>query len=303
LNLTLPLVLSATLAVAPQSIESSAPAPARVTPAPPGTAATLGPDDVIWSKSAEEAQARAAREGKFLFFEFTKNECGNCGRMDGLLYPAAEFGALLASMVPIKIDLESLVGRQVAGRYGVKEAPSILVTTAEGRLVFLMEGFVNQANFFRHAHASLESYRVFSRKVDSQNIAKLPAKEALATGSELYQRSDPEAALSRLRRAVAASAAGTVTREDALELLAAVEFDLGQPASSRKTLDRLIATTKDPATRERGELFRAQIPLAENRPAEALALFRKFQKDHPASPHIARVNELVQRLEERTPRP
>ena len=51
------------------------------------------------------------------------------------------------------------------------------------------------------------------------------------------------------------------------------------------------------------ELFRAQIPLAENRPAEALALFRKFQKDHPRSARIAQVNELVEKLEERVPRP
>ncbi len=88
-------------------------------------------------------------------------------------------------------------------------------------------------------------------------------------------------------------------RDDALELLAAVELDLGQPASSRQTIDRLITTTKDRARRERAELFRAQIPLAENQPAEALALFQKFQKDHPNSPHIERVNEIVQRLEER----
>ena len=97
--------------------------------------------------------------------------------------------------------------------------------------------------------------------------------------------------------------ATTGEREDALELLAAVEIELGQPASSRQTIERLLKSTKDRSRRERAEIFRAQIPLAENRPAEALALFHKFQKDHPTSPHIQRVNDLVQALEERTRTP
>jgi hypothetical protein len=92
-------------------------------------------------------------------------------------------------------------------------------------------------------------------------------------------------------------------QEDALELKAAVELELSVPSASRKTIERLLATTKDPQRRERAEIFRAQIPLAENRPAEALALFRKFQKDHPTSPHIEQVRQLVQRLEERASKP
>jgi tetratricopeptide (TPR) repeat protein len=300
LNFTLPVVLSATLAIA----QSSAPAPAPTTPAAPAAQAVApGAGNAVWASTAEEAQTRASREGKLVFFEFVTAECGLCKRMEGLLYPAVDFDALLASMVPVQIDLDSPAGKEIAGRYGLREAPAILITTPEGRLVFLMEGFFNQADFFRRVNADLRSYESFSKKLESQDITKLSAKDAFESGNELYRRSDPEAALPRLRRAVAASGASTGAREDALEILAAVELELGQFAASRKTIERLITTTKDRAKRERGELFRAQIPLAENRPAEALALFRKFQKDHPTSPHIAHVNDFVQRLEERTARP
>ena len=206
-------------------------------------------------------------------------------------------------MVPVKVDLESPVGKEFADRYGIDETPAVLITTPEGRLVFLMAGFFNQADFFRNANTAVDRYRKFAKQVDSQDIAHLSAKEALETGNELYRRSDPEAALPRLRRAVSVPGATTAEREEALELLAAVELDLGQSASSRQTIERLLKTTKDRARRERAEIFRAQIPLAENRPAEALALFHKFQKDHPTSPHIQRVNELVQRLQERTRTP
>jgi len=263
----------------------------------------LGPGKVPWATGAGEAAERAAKENKFVFLEFVTKDCGNCKRMDGLLYPAFDFEALLVSMVPVKVDLESPVGKEFVGRYGIDATPAVLITTPEGRLVFLMAGFFNQADFFRHANSAVEGYRKFARQVDSQNIPKLSAKEALDSGNELYRRSDPAAALPRLRRAVSAPGATTAEREDALELLAAVELDLGQSASSHKTTERLLATTKDRARRERAEIFRAQIPLAENRPAEALALFHKFQKDHPGSPHIQRVNDLVQRLEERTRTP
>jgi len=310
LNFALQLVLFAAL-TAPQKAVPPATTPPAPATAPTATAASReksdplppGPGNVAWAASVDEARTRASREDKLVFIEFVKNECGNCERMDNLIYPSTDLAAMLASMVPVKVDLESLIGKEFSGRYGFEEAPAILVTTPEGRLVFLMEGFYNQGEFFRNAYAGVESYRKFAKRVESQDIAKLPMKEALETGTELYRRSDPEAALPRLRRAVAAPGATGTEREDALELLAAAEFDLAQPAASRRTIERLIAMTKDRARKERAELFRAQIPLAENRPTEALALFRKFQKDHPQSVHIAQVNELVAKLEERVPRP
>ena len=303
----LPLVLTfATLALPQAAATPAAPAPAAIpsTSQPQvSSAVPLGPGKALWAISPEEASRRASRENKFVFLEFFKEDCGNCKRMEALLYPAFDFEALLVSMVPVKIDPDTPLGKEFVQRYGIDATPAILVTTPEGRLVFLMAGFYNQADFFRHATTALDSYRAFARRIDSQDISKLPAKDALDTGNELYGRSDPEAALPRLRRAASATGATNAQREDALELLAAVELDLEQPASSRQTIERLLKTTKDRARRERAEIFRAQIPLAENRPAEALALFRKFQKDHPTSPHIQRVNELVQRLEERAGTP
>jgi thioredoxin-related protein len=295
----LPVVLFATLALPAATPVANAPSDQPRSPQV-SSAIPLGPGKVLWAVSPDEASQRAARENKFVFLEFVKEGCGNCKRMDALLYPAFDFEALLVGMVPVKVDLETPVGKEFVRRYDIDATPAILITTAEGRLVFLMAGFYNQADFFRHATSAVEGYRKFARQVDSQDIPKLSAKEALDTGNELYRRSDPGAALPRLRRAVSVPGATTGERDDALELLAAVELDLGQSASSRQTIERLLKTTKDRARRERAEIFRAQIPLAENRPAEALALFHKFQKDHPTSPHIQRVNDLVQRLEERT---
>ena len=297
----LPAILVMALGAAPQQPAPSA-TPGPAAPAP-STSVPMGPGNVVWANDTDEAHDRALREGKFVFFEFTKQECGNCQRMDSLLYPSFDLEALLVSAIPVKIDLESREGQAIAARYSIGEAPSVLITTPEGRLVFLMQGFMNQSEFFRHANVAITGYRKWAKQIDSQNAAKLSAKDAFDSGNELYHRSDPAAALPRLRRAVAVPGLSPKQREDTLELLAAVELDLVQPAASKKTIEQLLTTTKDRQRRERAELFRAQIPLAENKPAEALALFRKFQKDHPTSPHIGRVNELIARLQERTATP
>jgi hypothetical protein len=302
------LLVAAVLAPPPQqrpaSPELQAQPPATApTETAPETTAPLGPGKVVWATTTDEAHDRAEKEGKFVFFEFTQAECGNCKRMDSLLYPAFDFEALLTSSIPIKIDIESPEGKSIASRYSLEQAPAVLITTPQGRLVFMMEGFFNQPEFFRHANAGIAGYRKWAKQIDAQNVATLSAKEALDSGNELYHRSDPQAAVPRLKRAATAPGGNPKQREDALELLAAAELDSGQPTASRKTTEKLIATTKDRQRRERAELFRAQIPLAENRPAEALALFRKFQKDHPTSPHLTKVKELVARLQERVAKP
>lgn len=272
----------------------------NTTPAAPSAAGAAGPvtspGNAHWAVDLTDARMRAAAEKKFVFIELGSPGCGNCQRMDALLYPAFDFEALLVPMVPVKIGLPTSEGRAIGDRYGIQETPAVLVTTPEGRLIFRMEGFLNTGDFYQHIRPDLDTYRAFARRVEAQDIPTLPAREALETGQQLYHRSDPESALPRLRRAADDPQAPAGIRDSAREMLAAVLLDLGQTAESRRTVDRLILGTKNPEIRERGELFRAQLPLSENKPAEALALFRKFLKDHPKSQYAEQVNATVARL-------
>lgn len=266
------------------------------TAAPTRTPAVRSPGNADWARNLAEASARATREKKLVFVEFGQQGCGNCQRMDTLLYPAFDFEALLVGMVPVKLDLDSAEGKGTAGRFAISEAPSILVVTPEGRLVFLMQGFQDAPDFYSHIHKDLATYREFARKIDAENVATLPAAEALASGRELYRRRDPGAAAPRLARAAAAKDATPAVRDEALELQAAALLDLGRTADSQTTIQKLISTTKDADTRERAEIFRAQIPLSEGKPAEALKLFEDFKKAHPQSKYNAGVDQVIQRL-------
>jgi tetratricopeptide (TPR) repeat protein len=254
------------------------------------------PGNAKWAQTAEEARTRATAEKKLVYYEFESRDCDDCRRMQALLYPALDFEALLVGMVPVKLRYDYPETKPLQELYGVATAPSVLITTPEGRLVFLMVGFKDAPDFYRHVHKDLDLYRQFAKKLDSQDVATISANEALATGRELFLRKDPKAALPWLKRASVAPDPGAGVRESALEFLAAAELELGDAAASRKTIEQLIAITKDPDQKERAELFRAQIPLSQNNPQEALALYKKFVKDHPDSKHLERVQSFIARL-------
>ena len=266
-------------------------------PTPADNNPVKSPGNAVWADSANAARSAAASAGKMVFVEFDSGpSCGHCQRMDYLLYPAFDFEALLIPMVPVKVLLDSPEGKELARRYGIRSAPAILITSPEGRLVFLMEGFNNAPEFYRKVKADLDHYRQFARRVESQDIPNLPAREALATGIELSRRSDPGSALPRLARAVSAPDATPVERDQAREELAAVQLDLRQVAEARRTTDALLKTTKDPKRRERAEIFRAQLPLHEGKPAEAVRQLQKFVADHPKSEYASGVKSLIEQL-------
>jgi hypothetical protein len=286
----------ASLLLAPPAARLVAQQPTPAAPAAPRRA-VKSPGNAEWAQSVEEARRRAAEQHKLVYYEFASQDCGECGRMESLLYPAFDFEALLVGMVPVRVDLVSRAGTELSELYSIKETPSVAIATPTGRLVFLMQGFKNPRDFFPHVHKSLDAYRAWAKTIDAQDVSTLSAADAYQSARQLFARFDFAESRSRFQRAIAAPDASPATRDGAKEGLAAAELQLKDPAKARQTIDGLIATTKDPEVRERAELFRAQIPLAQNQPEEALVLYKKFQKDHPQSKYKDQVNGLITRLE------
>lgn len=255
------------------------------------------PGNADWATGVDDAKARAAAENKLVYYEFSGPNCDDCIRMQSLLYPAMDFEAILAGMVPVQLELTSPEGKKIAGLYPVHEIPAVAIATPSGRLVFLTQGFKNQRDFFTHIHKSLDDYRGWAKTIEAQDVPTLPAAEAYSSANQLFGRFDYAAARPRYKRASAAPDATPAIRDGALEGLAACELRLDQPAQARKTIDQLITKTKDPAIKERAELFRAQISLTQNQYAEALSLYRKFEKDHPDSKYLEQVRGFIARLQ------
>ena len=294
-------LVAGVLAALPAMAQDAAPQAPPAKTQPEVNRPVTSPGNADWAASVEEARKRAAAQKKLVFYEFESLDCSDCQRMQALLYPAFDFEALLVGMVPVKVRYDVGESKPLQELYGIATAPSILVTTPEGRLVFLMQGFKDAPDFYAHVHRDLDLYRQFAKKLAASDIAALPANEAFQIGRELYARKDPRAAVPYLERASVAPDAGQNVRENALEGLAAVQLELGDSAASRKTIEKLIATAKDSDQKERAELFRAQIPLSQNDPEEALALYRKFVKDHPNSKYVETVQSFIARLSPAAP--
>ncbi len=296
-------VASALLALGLFSSPAGAQEPApTASPKPQVNRPVTSPGNADWAKDPADAQARAAAAKKLVYYEFANADCGDCRRMQALLYPAFDFEALLVGMVPVQVVLDSPEGKKLGERYSITEVPAVLITTPEGRLVFQMQGFKDAPDFYHHVRKDLDEYRQFSKTVDAQNVATLPAKEAYSTGRALYARMDYAAAAARLRRAAAAPDATPALRESALMGLAAAERQLGEAAQARKTATKVIASTKDPDQKERAELFLAELDLEEGKPGDALAAYRKFATDHPKSPYLEKVRGFISRLEAAAPK-
>ena len=294
-------IIGAALLAAGAARAQTAAPPATPTPVHEGRQ-VKSPGNAVWAPDVRTAHERAAADGKLVYHEFTKKDCGGCARMQGLLYPAFDFEALLIGMVPVIVDIDGADGQKLAERYHVSDTPSVLITTPSGRLVFLMQGFQDANDFYAHVHTDLDQYRKFAKVVDAQDVAHLSAADAFKTGQQLYARFDFEGAATRLSRAATAKDATPEIRASALEGLAAAELELGKTAESRRAIDRLIATTTNPGQKENAELFRAQISLVENKPQDALAEYKRFAKEHPNSPYLDKVKTFIARLEGGTPK-
>ncbi|HTY41691.1 MAG TPA: hypothetical protein VMH79_07450 [Thermoanaerobaculia bacterium] len=278
------------------------PTPAATTPPASVNRAVRSPGNAVWAANVTEARAIAKADHKLVYYEFASKECGDCRRMQGLLYPAFEFEALLTGMVPVQVALSSADGTKLAEIYTISQEPSVLITNPDGRLVFKMEGFQDAGDFYAHVHKDVDGYRKFAKVVDAQDVPRLSAAEAFSTGKALYARFDFEGAASRLARAAAAPDATPEIRESALMGLSAADRQLGNFPGARRAAEKVVATTKSPDQKERAELALAEIALAEQKPGEALGLYKKFAKDHPKSPYLAKVNGFIARLQAAQPK-
>ncbi len=260
------------------------------------------PGNAVWAASVTEARKIAKADHKLVYYEFVSKDCGDCRRMQGLLDPAFEFEALLIGMVPVQVALSSSDGTALAEIYKISEEPSVLITNPDGRLVFLMQGFKDAGDFYAHVHKDLDEYRQFAKTVDHQDLTKLTAAEAYATGKALYKRYDFAGAAARLDRAANAPDTQPEIRESALMGFATAEVQLGNFGSARSAAQKVIDTTKSSDQKERAELLVAEIALSENKPGEALEDYKRFQKEHPKSPYLAKVRDFIGRLESAKPK-
>jgi thiol-disulfide isomerase/thioredoxin len=118
--------------------------------------AAPGAEPVLaWSHSLEEGRARAEREGKLVFVNYTGYTCTNCRYMEGGVFPDRRILPLLQQMVLVELYTDGGKAEhdrnrddQVA-RFGTAALPLYSVEDAKGSVVASFPSSTNDVEEFR----------------------------------------------------------------------------------------------------------------------------------------------------------
>lgn len=118
--------------------------------AAPGAEPTLA-----WSYSLEEGRARAEREGKLVFVNYTGYTCTNCRYMEGGVFPDRRILPLLAQMVLVELYTDGGKAEHDANRddqvkrFGTAALPLYSVEDARGNVIASFPSSTNDVDEFR----------------------------------------------------------------------------------------------------------------------------------------------------------
>jgi len=94
----------------------------------------------FYNGSFEEIQQKAGNEGKLFFVDFYADWCTPCKWMDQTVFTDKEVElALTKNYIPVKVNIDDLVGFEMKQKYKVGVLPTILIFNSNGKVVERVE--------------------------------------------------------------------------------------------------------------------------------------------------------------------
>ncbi len=263
----------------------------------PGTAYRPQDPEPVWATSLAGAveRARSMPDGR-IFVELLEEPCPQCERMASLVYPSADFRAFIKDKVPVSLLRSSPDGARLSERFGVRASPAWLVLTPDLLLAGKQEGASNQSTWFDRFISSEREWALFKQKLAREKAAPEDLAASLAVGEEAYRRYGDAMAEERFRRVADDPTASNDLRERALSFLASIALENRRFDEAETDLKKILATTKDPVLREKGELRLADVDLGRGDRLKAAERLRAFLVEHPESPLRPQAEELLKAL-------
>lgn len=139
----------------------------------------------LWSSTYEQALQQAKAEKKPVLLHFYGDRCLPCLRMEkSVLKAPAVRGQLGKDVVTVKVHIDQR--RDLAEKYRVQTIPTDVFVDAQGRVLSLSIGFVDQQNYltkankvstrYREAMALLEKRKNQGHEVPDRPLPRLVAK-------------------------------------------------------------------------------------------------------------------------------
>ena len=289
----LAIVLAAFLASPAAASESPGPTPS---PTPMAVSAPAGLE-VVWTSSWDEAveAARKIPDGRILLY-FGDDGCGPCQRMEALVIPSTSFYAFTRDKIPLHLKLGSPEGKRLAAKLRVRQIPAWVVVTPELLVTGRQEGSTTQMGWVQAFVEAEKGWAAYRKLLAAEASAPSDPKLAFEVAEESFRRGGDGVAEPRFTRLANDPGTPPDLRESSLAFLATIQLDAGRPGDAAVTLDRLLAVVKDPILKQRAQLRRAEVEIAQGRKDLAIGRLKAFEKEWPGSSLLPEADKLLQAL-------
>lgn len=255
-----------------------------------------------WAETMPDALKRAAAlDGGRLLVEIRDAQCPECERMEKLLYPSASFRGFLKDKVPVRLLRGTSDADRLVARYRIRTTPAWLVLSTDLMLCGKLEGDTNQSTWIESFFESEKAWAAFLRAIDEEKSGPADPARTFAVGEEAYRRYGDVMAERRFRKVADDAAAPSELRARSLAYLASFALEARRFDDATKALEKVLATSNDPALLERAELRLADVEIGRGNRPNAAARLQAFVEKHPQSPLKPQAEELLRLL--RTARP
>lgn len=123
------------------------------------------------------AQHKAANQGKLLLVQFTARWCAPCQMMEQNTWTHPDLMNYMSdNCVAAKVDIENFDGMSYTQQYKIKNVPTLLVFSADGRLVGRYENSISASHLIKY----LEQFNISENRVSNHAVATTAAQDKMS---------------------------------------------------------------------------------------------------------------------------
>ncbi len=244
-------------------------------------------------RSFDAAIAEARKGGGSRIFVFLEQkDCGDCRRMDALIFPARAFQQYLEDKVVARLDIDAADGAPLAARFGITPAPAWLVLTPDLVVSSVQVGVTSQAQWFDELEAYEKRWATYQKMLAEEARSPRDGSLIFENARETFKRRGDALAEPKFRKLADDASTPPAIREQSLAYLATIEMDAKRLDDARRDLERLLESGKDADLLERAEIRLAEVEIGKGDYAATRRRLQAFRKAHPSSKLLPEVQEL-----------
>ena len=221
--------------------------------------------------------------------------------MAKIVYGTASLRAFNRAKVPVSVDRASPEGERFATRFGVRNLPAWLVLTPDLLLCGKQEGAASQSTWVERFVAEEADWNAFLKSLEDEKKAPADPAVVFAAAEGAYRHYGETMAEERFRRIAENAKAPAELRDRSLAYLASIALNANRLDDAERSLNRLVATSKDPALVEKAELRLADVALGRGDRKKATERLKAFLEKHPSSPSRPQAEALLKAVEAARP--